>query len=220
VATPAPQSNTTTGITDYTQRSNSLTSSDNNGIRKVALVGKYGAGTTNTWGGATHPPSSNGNNTTYTSVVFNVTPQLSESGTMLAVDIGEIRSAGSIIVYLGSPARTFSITAKFVSRTTLEAQQNFANISVLKAWRMPQSNQDEPETLRLFAYDKTLKGIPCFLQNITVEWPEDVDYIVNTDGTPVPIIQTVNLSLKEVRNWDDIQKFDYVKFKQGQLNEW
>jgi hypothetical protein len=213
----APNTNTTTGQTDYTQRSAALTSSDANGVRKVALVGKYGAGTTNTWGGSTQ---ASGTQTTYSSVVFNVTPQLSESGSMLAVDIGEIRSAGSIVIYLGSPARVFGITAKFVSRTAAEAQKTFESISILKAWRMPQSNQDEPETLRLFAYDKTLKGIPCFLQNYSVEWPEDVDYILATNGTPVPIIQTVNISLKEVRNWDDIRSFKYTDFKKGTLDQW
>jgi hypothetical protein len=214
-----PQTNTTTGQTDYTQRSSYLTSQDNNGTRKVALVGKYGAGTTNTWGGATQASSSS-SQTTYSSVIFNVTPQLSESGSMLAVDIGEIRSAGSIVIYLGSPARIFGITAKFVSRTAAEAQKTFNNISILKAWRMPQSAQDEPETLRLFAYENALKGIPCFLQNYSIEWPEDVDYITSTNGTPVPIIQTVNLSLKEVRNWDDIRSFKYEDFKKGTLDQW
>lgn len=218
VAPTAPQTNTTIGQTDYTQRSSALTSADSNGIRKVALIGKYGAGTTNTWGSATQ--SSAGSGTTYSSVIFNITPQLSESGTMLAVDIGEIRSAGSIIIYLGSPARTFNISAKFVSRTAAEAYQTFNYISILKAWRMPQSAQDEPETLRLFAYDNTLKGIPCFLQSLSIEWPEDVDYVLASNNTPVPIIQTVNISLKEVRNWDDIRKFNYIDFKQGKLDEW
>jgi hypothetical protein len=218
-AVQTPNSNTTTGQTDYLQRSSYLTSQDSNGTRKVALVGKYGAGTTNTWGSATQA-SATSSGTTYSSVIFNVTPQLSESGSMLAVDIGEIRSAGSIVIYLGSPARVFGITAKFVSRTAAEAQQTFNNISILKAWRMPQNAQDEPETLRLFAYDNTLKGIPCFLQNYSIEWPEDVDYIAATNGTAVPIIQTVNISLKEVRNWDDIQAFKYEDFKKGTLDQW
>lgn len=212
-----PPSNTTSGETDYTDRRNQVT--ENSGSKKVALVGRYGAGTMNTWGGATQAANA-GKTATFSTVIFKVTPQLSESGSISAVDIGEIRSAGSIIVYLGSPARVFNITAKFVSRTVKEASDTWRDINVLKAWRMPMSNTDEPETVRLFAYDKTLKGIPCLMQNINVEWPDDVDYIEASNGAPVPIIQTVTLSLKEVRNFDDINAFDYVSFKQGALDQW
>lgn len=213
-----PNSNTTNGSMDLTQRKSQLSSQDSQGSKKVALVGRYGGGTTNTWGDATQ--ASGSGSTTLSTVVFKTTPQLTESGTVSAVDIGEIRSAGSVIVYLGSPSRTFNITAKFVSTTQKEADENWRYINILKAWRMPQSNSDEPETIRLFAYDQTLKGIPCLLMNIGIEWSDDVDYITASNGSPVPIIQQVTLSLKEVRNYDDINKFDYVSFKSGSLQGW
>lgn len=211
--TASPISNTTSGETDYTQRKAQVPS-----LRKVSLVGRYGGGTSNVWGGATQAAKTS--TTDFSTVTFEITPQLTESGTVSTVDIGEIRSAGSIIVYLGSPARTFSISATFVSRTMAEASETFRAINLLKAWRMPQSNNDEPETIRLFAYDKTLKGIPCMMQSLNIEWGDDVDYIPAANGANVPIIQKVSIGLKEVRNWDDIQKFDYVNFKQGTLDQW
>lgn len=203
---------------DYTDRAKQLSSHD--AVRKVALIGRYGAGTYTLNEGATESSKTANGKTDFSTVVFNVTPQLSESGSLVAVDIGEMRSAGSIIIYLGSPARTFNINAKFVSRTPQEASINLNYINILKAWRMPQGDMEEPETIRLFAYDKVLKGIPCMMQNLNIEWSDDVDYIPSTNGVPVPIIQTVSIALKEARNFDDIQNFKYEDFKAGKLDQW
>lgn len=199
---------------DYNQRKGYL----GGNTRKVSLVGNYTG--TGVWGdtfkinGSVKPQDN--------MVIFPITPQLNESGQVLKVDEGNIRRASSVIVYLGSPSRTFNIAAEFVSRTPAEATATFKSLNILKSWRMPMSDFNEPETVRLFAYDGQLKGIPCLMTSLNIEWPKDVDYIVTTSPTraEVPIIQQVSLSLTEIRNYDDVAAFDYVKFKQGLLDQW
>lgn len=216
----------TSSANDYQTRANVL--NQNNNRQKVALVGRTGAGAralTSALGGTAQNLDSE-----LSVVVFEATPDMTESGGTVLIDIGDIRAAASIVIYMGSPSRTFTLNAKFVSRTTAEAATNQNYINILKAWREPtiQSGggigQAEPETLRLFAYGDVLKGIPCMVNNISIEYPSDVDYIQATTAAGksvwVPIIQNVSLTLKEVRSWDDLKTFDYESFKQGTLDQW
>lgn len=191
---------------------------------KISLVGLFGGDSSRLFN-AVGPQGFVNNSTTQTkvmtTVVFNNTPELSESSQAIFSEISGIRSAASILIYQGSPSRTYSISARFVSRTVEEARDNYDNINVLKAWRMPMSRFDDPETLRLYAYGNSIKGVPVVLASVTVEWPSEVDYIViDGDGTSVPIIQTASLTLKEIRSWDDLEAFSYVDYKAGLLKGW
>lgn len=210
---------------DYSLRSNALNS--NNNRQKVALVGRTGAGARALSPDLAHTASSL--DTVTSVVVFEATPDLSESGQSILVDIGDIRAAASVVFYMGSPSRTFALSAKFISRTAAEAKQNYTYISILKAWREPtlvegQQYNAEPETLRLFAYGNVLKGIPVMVESISVEYSSETDFIQTTDASGetiwVPIIQNVSLGLKEVRSIDDLNTFDYPKFKKGILEGW
>jgi hypothetical protein len=197
----------------------------NNAIKKVALVGSYGTGARPLTGDVATGGTIQNQAKDQQIVVFDVTPELNESGTTVLVDIGDIRAAASIVIYMGSPSRNFSITAKFVSRDATEATQTYKNIVNLKAWREPQlapgvGFNAEPETLRLFAYEGTLKGIPVMIQSLNITWPSEVDYINDNSGNPVPIIQDVSIQLKEVRSFDDLKTFDYSQFRIGKLNTW
>lgn len=153
-------------------------------------------------------------------VTFDVSPEISESGQTITTDISNMRSASGIVIYMGTPGRNFSINASLISRTATEADENLYRLNVLRAWREPVSALDEPETVRLYAYNNNIKGIPLILQSISINYPIDVDYISATNGEKVPIIQTVSLGFKEVRTIDDIFAFDYQKFKDGTLDGW
>lgn len=194
------------------------------GRNKISLVGLYGGDSSrlfNALGTGGLVGNSSTQTKSMTTVVFNNTPELSESGQAIFSGIDGIRSPASLLIYQGSPSRTYTISAKFVSRTKKEAQDNFDNMNILKAWRMPMSRFDDPETLRLYAYGNSIKGVPVVLVSVTVEWPSDVDYIIiDNDGTSVPIIQTASLSLKEIRSWDDLETFSYTSYKAGLLDGW
>lgn len=167
-------------------------------------------------------------------VIFRNTPEIEESGSSLYLSIDNIRQAASLLIWLGSPSRTFSITNKMVSRTVEEAETNYKYLSLLRAWRMPSqgagtqtdgSDTAAPETLRLWGYDGNgegqFLGIPVVVANLNISFLSDVDYITTSSGYQMPIILPVNISLREAHTANDLtEKFNYGDYKAGKLEEW
>lgn len=167
-------------------------------------------------------------------VIFRSTPEVEESGSSLYLSIDNIRQAASLLVWLGSPSRTFTITNKMVSRTIEEAEANYKYLSLLRAWRMPSqgagtqtdgSDTAAPETLRLWGYDGNgegqFLGIPVVIANLNISFLSDVDYITTSTGYQMPIILPINISLREAHTANDLtEKFNYSDYKAGRLEEW
>jgi len=167
-------------------------------------------------------------------VVFESTPEVQEQAQTLYISLDEIRSAGSLMVYMGSPGRTFQINHKFVSRTTKEATKTWKAMNILRSWRMPKtsnSNGDQiggfgvaetnvPTILNLFGYGRTFKGIPTVMTNLSIDWNSESDYIKCLNKSDVPIILPVSISLKEVRTIEELKSFNLKEFKEGDLIWW
>lgn len=73
-------------------------------------------------------------NAPYNSVTFFLTPEISESRSVNYLEIGDIRLPASILIYMGSPSRSFNISAKFMARSQAEADVAFRNKSLLESW--------------------------------------------------------------------------------------
>lgn len=182
-------------------------------------------------------PSSNGQaNTGVEQVEFNLSPEISESKQVIYAEIGDIRQAASILVYSGSPSRKWSVNAKFLSRTSAEADATWRSIQLIKSWTNPDSNYKygidsaTPHILKLYGYGRTWQGIPVVLTGLNIDYPTDIDYIPAAAavggqtyeyGTLVPVIQSVSFQLTEARTPDDLLvRFNLEKFKLGVLDEW
>lgn len=159
-------------------------------------------------------------------VYFELTPDLSESGQTVYVEESSIRQPASVLIYMGSPSRTWSLTARFLARTPAEAESTFKSISLIKSWRMPggggSDTNSPPHILHLTAYSKNVRGVPMVLQGYDSQLPADVDYISTMYGL-VPIFQTITLSLKEAQlteNIDRLGNFNLDQFKRGILDQW
>lgn len=162
------------------------------------------------------------------SVLFEVQPELSESKSTNYVEIGEIRSSASLLIFMGSPSRNFSLNAKLVSRTEEEATQNFEYLHRLKGWSMPDpkyqtkiSGHGVPRTLLLYAYGKNIKGIPTVIKTLNIDYPVDCDYIITQDkDARMPIILNISIQLQETRTPDELTAFNIEQYKTGQLPWW
>jgi hypothetical protein len=159
-------------------------------------------------------------------VQFEVSPEITESRQIILNEIADIMQPGSFNIWMGSPNRTFSLEAKFVSRTQLEAEQNFRYLQLLKSWTLPPDGTPDtdvvingPKALRLIGYGEHFKFIPVVLQSINHSYPTDVDYISCSRG-PMPIIMSVSLSLKEIRDFNELQRFKIKDFREGKLVGW
>lgn len=167
-------------------------------------------------------------------VTFHSTPDVSEQGTVTYIDISDIRAAGSHSVFLGSPARVFNISHKFISRTRIEAENTWRAMNTLRGWRMPKRGQaaavgdvettggdtNAPSVLNMFGYGNTFRGIPVVITSLSFDWNSESDYIKCNNGSDIPIILPVTLSLKEMRTYKDMNEFNYEQFRRGELLWW
>ena len=131
-------------------------------------------------------------------VIFNVTPEVSESRT-IDYDNQGLQSPNGIVAYRTTGNRSFSITSRFVSRNYTEATLNYLSTNLLRSWTVPQSLgslSGRPPILRLNGYGNQFYNIPTVISSLSFSFPEDVDYI-ETDVAMVPIIQSVTLELIE-----------------------
>lgn len=115
-------------------------------------------------------------------VEFEVTPDITESATATYYEEASIRGPASIMMYTGSPSRSFSISAKLVARNVTEAKKVSEQIHRLKSWRMPESYeggfaQKAPAVLLLQGYGKMFKDIPVVMTDLSIEFTSEFDYI-------------------------------------------
>jgi hypothetical protein len=157
-------------------------------------------------------------------VEFYSSPEMEESGSTIYISLDDIRSPASLMIWMGSPARTFSINAKLISRTQDEADESFTQKSLLQAWRMPTgagiAQSSVPEIIYLNGYGNQFNNIPCVVQSLNISYPTDVDYIISSAGFNVPIIWPVSVVLREFHTTDDMASFDYDAYKSGNLEGW
>jgi len=219
-------------------------------------------------------------------VVFNVTPAFQETGGVEYATVQPVHLPGGIQVYKKTSSRTFTIGAKFISRTVAEATLNMQYLQTLRSWRMPyfgssstladstnrvksQTDQSStkvsaeqqsanavkrandgqiellgapPNILYLYAYSTgandtrqhaygvNINRVPVVLTELSITYPEDVDYLpVNTDfggdfiavsptfSEPFPIKMDVSITLLETHSPLDYEKFSLMSYKTGQL---
>lgn len=157
-------------------------------------------------------------------VAFTVQPTVSESGGVSYFELGDIRQAASMLIYMGTQSREFSINGRFVSRTEDEARDNWNYIQLLRSWRMPEQttqglNAKTPSRLRLSGLGDWFNSITVRMTSLSIESPEDVDYI-RVDGKDVPIVWPVSVSLKEAKSVQDLRSFNIEDFRAGTLSDW
>lgn len=70
-------------------------------------------------------------------VIFEVSPELNESVSVKMESISPMHMPGSIYVYGSTSSRRFSLSAKFISRTTEEATRHMQYLWLLRSWTMP-----------------------------------------------------------------------------------
>lgn len=171
-------------------------------------------------------------------VKFDLTPTISESRSLNYVDEG-LPSPVGVVVYATTGNRRFTISSRFVSRNVGEAKCNYDYVNKLRSWTVPQregeSRSYRPPILRLNGYKKQFYNIPVVITELTINYPEDVDY-VETDLAMVPILQNIELSLLETHSLfergadgrrvstssagardTESDDFDLVKFRHGRL---
>ncbi len=161
-------------------------------------------------------------------IEFDVTPDITESGSATYSDISDIRAAASIMLYKGSPSRTFTIGAKLVARNAQEAAKVQAQIHILKSWRMPESytggfNAGTPTLLYLQGYGKMFKDIPTVMTDLSIEFSSEFDAISagsSAIGFNESSSRVVTEQHNELRGGHGAERIDTVTTQRTVTTEW
>ena len=169
-------------------------------------------------------------------VKFKVTSEISESCTANYVEESDFRAASSILIWMGSPSRTFSVNAKLVSRTKEEAAENRIILNLLRSCRMPkpgvtpldagsgtalETTTNSPQILQLRGWG-LFYDIQVVMRSINIEVNSDSDKIPVGDDAEweMPIILPISMSLQEIHSYTDTRDFDLAAYKEGSLPTW
>lgn len=162
-------------------------------------------------------------------VMFAITPTITESRSADYVNQG-LPSSTAVTVYRVTQNRSWTINARFLSRTILEGKDNYKSLNLLRAWMLPEDNATfligKPPILKFTGYKEQFYSIPVVMSDLSISFPEDVDYIEEAGNQAMmPIIHEVTISLIEAhglgyRGGDSVSTggdFDLAQFKAGTL---
>ncbi len=62
-----------------------------------------------------------------------------------------------------------------------------------------------------------INRIPTVIQQLTIPYPNDIDYITTTNDVPMPIIMNIDITLIETHSPNSYEAFDLNAFKEGRL---
>lgn len=82
-----------------------------------------------------------------------------------------------------------------------------------------------PAVLYLSAYSRNsglgqtqhINRVPAVIQQLSIPYPSDVDYIPTTTGVPMPTIMTIDMTLIETHSPGEYERFSLDSYKMGNL---
>jgi len=171
-------------------------------------------------------------------ILFEAMPSISESRNAGYDEFTPLQHPGDMLKYRATSSRSWSISAKLISRNSEDATRNLKTINIIRSWTMPfygVGTENEPATkqylgappqiLTLTAYGKMMIGpVKCVLESYNWQFPDSVDYLpAYPDGeesgppSPFPVILNIELQLKESYSPAEFSGFNLMKFKNGEL---
>lgn len=166
-------------------------------------------------------------------------PSITEAGSVIWKTMEMVQAPGGILSYGGTKSRTFTLSIKFVSRTSTEAGINAYFLQMLRGWRMPyfgSSNKKllgaPPPVLYFTAfsdssarptYVSNYNKIPVVVESVSPIYDGDSDFIrticpiSGKQGDPFPVVMKVSVTLKEAHAPIEYLHFNLQQYRQGNL---
>ena len=101
----------------------------------------------------------------------------------------ELLGAPPAVLYLSAYSKTIGSTSK-------DSQSGSTNV-----WKIAQH----------------INRVPVVIQQLTIPYPNDVDYITTSKGVPMPSIMNIDVALLETHSPNSYEGFNFDSFKQGRL---
>lgn len=164
-------------------------------------------------------------------IVLDVMPSIDEGRSANYEEVNLIHHPGTIMKYRATSNRTWRIAADLVSRTTQEAEANFAIMNVIRSWVMPyygtgtaESHADKlgapPPIIIIKGYGEQMIGpVPTVLTNYQWTFENDIDYLPRMNGQPFPVRLKVSMDFSEAYSPAEYTKFDLDMYRDARLPE-
>ena len=148
-------------------------------------------------------------------------PSLVESRAANYTATSLLHSPEAYNAYEGTAQREFTIDGRFFSQNAGDIEINNQILHVIRSLVMPDYNNTgaPPTPVKLFAYGtKNISALPCLVKTYTMNYPNDVDYVVSnqTQGdVTMPVVFTLSMSLVEQHSVTQLREFSLDDFRTG-----
>ena len=150
-------------------------------------------------------------------IIFPYTPSISYEHKADYSNVPVMHSNFALNFYQRSYVTNIGISGKFTVQDDTEANTYLSTVHLLRALTKMLSGGEAnsgspPPICRLDAYgDFMLKNVPVAISSFKIELPDGVDYYTSNltpfDGTSVPVISTIALTLIPMYSRAEMQKF-------------
>jgi hypothetical protein len=150
-------------------------------------------------------------------IIFPYTPSISYEHKADYSNVPVMHSNFALNFYQRSYVTNISISGKFTVQDDTDANTYLSTVHLLRSLtKMLSSGEDNsgspPPVCRLDAYgDFMLKNVPVAISSFKIDLPDAVDYYTSNlepfNGTSVPVISTISLSLIPMYSRAEMQKF-------------
>lgn len=98
-------------------------------------------------------------------------------------------------------------------RELLGSPPEFVELSAYSAVPSLATGQSGGRAARL----EHIRRVPCVIQQVSIPYPSDVDYIPSLSGVPMPTIMTIDMTLMETHSPQEYENFSLDDFRNGRL---
>ena len=116
---------------------------------------------------------------------------------------------GSEFIGLTSPQRT-----DLYGRELLGSPPEFVELSAYSAVPTLETGQTSGGRAARLEH---IRRVPCVIQQVSIPYPSDVDYIPSLSGVPMPTIMTIDMTLMETHSPREYEQFSLSDFRNGIL---
>lgn len=135
----------------------------------------------------------------------------------------QLQGVQTIPVSVASPTSSNTAAGQEIQRNNLQSR-----IDALRQSQGIEMLGAPPEVLYLYGYSSSandnrktgfvnINRIPVVITNLSISYPEDVDYLPSSFGDPFPIRMDVTIELAETHSPTEYARFSLTEFKLGQL---
>lgn len=107
-----------------------------------------------------------------------------------------------------------SLDNELYGRDLFGAPPNVIHLSAYSATPTKETGANGTTALRL----EHIRRVPCVVQQLSIPYPSDVDYIPSISGVPMPTIMTIDMTLVETHSPKEYEQFSIDKFRNGILD--